>query len=113
MTPESPPVSEWLDSRDFYELCQAYRWAQDGVARGPDAPTAAEAFEELKRQILLRQRAPEIPEGCSVRLFKPCEQHKNVTSWTVHPTDYAIPAREVCPVCEEIAYNKRFHLQPR
>lgn len=41
----------------------------------------------------------------SLRIFKTCEKHRDVTSWTVHPTGYAIPALEVCPVCEEIAYN--------
>jgi hypothetical protein len=45
-------MREWLDTQEFYELCQQYRWAQDGVPRGPEALTAAEAFEVLKAEIL-------------------------------------------------------------
>ena len=44
--------SEWLDSREFYELCQQYRHAQDAVPRHPGALTAQEAFEILKIEIL-------------------------------------------------------------
>jgi hypothetical protein len=48
----------------------------------------------------------------TVRIFKTCEKHKDITSWTVHPSGYALPAIEVCPVCEEIAYNERAILPP-
>jgi len=41
----------WLDSQDFYEICQRYRHAQDAVPRGPGQPTAVEAFEDLKSAI--------------------------------------------------------------
>lgn len=51
-------MREWLDSEEFYELCQQYRWAQDGIARGPGAMTAAEAFEFLKNEILKRTEEP-------------------------------------------------------
>lgn len=46
-------LDDWLDSEEFYELCQQYRWAQDGVRRGPGALTAVEAFEQLKSHIRL------------------------------------------------------------
>ena len=48
-------LAEWLDSQDFYELCQQYRHAQDLLPRAPGLLTAAQAYEELKRQI--RERA--------------------------------------------------------
>ena len=42
---------DWLESRDFYELCQNYRMATDVVApKGHD--TASEAFERLKLTIM-------------------------------------------------------------
>jgi hypothetical protein len=40
-------MTDSLDSRDFYEVCQQYRHAQDAIGE----PNAAEAFEQLKRWI--------------------------------------------------------------
>ena len=56
------PLSEWLRSQDFYDLCQRYRHAQDIVAAGPGLPTASEAFEEMQREILARAQPSEIEQ---------------------------------------------------
>lgn len=49
-------VRDWLESQDFYELCQNYRHAPDMMKReGQD--NAAEAFERLKREIGQRHAA--------------------------------------------------------
>lgn len=42
---------DWLESKDFYELCQSYRHAQDIIAAAEGQPTAGEAFERLKLSI--------------------------------------------------------------
>lgn len=42
-----PPMPDSLDQREFYELCQSYRHAQDITG----TPNAAEAFELLKTWI--------------------------------------------------------------
>jgi len=63
---------------------------------------APKIFRAAERALAQREWIP----PATLRVFKTCEKHKDVTSWTVHPTDYAIPAKEVCPVCEEIAYNE-------
>ena len=41
----------WLESKDFYELCQNYRHAQDIAPRAPGMDSAVEAFERLKLAI--------------------------------------------------------------
>ncbi|MCR4304945.1 MAG: hypothetical protein NUV63_12115 [Gallionella sp.] len=43
--------ADWLDSQDFYELCQSYRHAQDVTPKAKGLPTAAGAFETLKDAI--------------------------------------------------------------
>jgi len=45
-------MREWLESQEFYELCQDYRHAGDIQPVHQFLPTAAEAFETLKREIL-------------------------------------------------------------
>lgn len=49
------PGLDWLQSRDFYELCQSYRWAEQHNRPEPIGhamnPSAAEAFERLKLSI--------------------------------------------------------------
>ena len=54
---DSPSLKEnaleaWLDSQDFYELCQTYRHAEQGgrVGRGL---SASQAYENLKEGIRL------------------------------------------------------------
>lgn len=48
-------MSDWLDERAFYEVCQLYRHSKD---YGPSvAPTAIEAFEMLKMFIRNSQAA--------------------------------------------------------
>jgi hypothetical protein len=44
-------VKDWLDEQEFYDICQSYRHAKDVVADFPGMPTAAEAFEALKKYI--------------------------------------------------------------
>ena len=41
----------WLDSQDFYELCQAYRHAEQRGVLLPGMPTAAQAYENLQAGI--------------------------------------------------------------
>lgn len=43
---------EWLDSQDFYELCQQYRHAKDGSPPNPGSVSAVDAFDALKMAIL-------------------------------------------------------------
>lgn len=40
----SKEFSDWLDSQDFYEICQRYRWAK------PPSETV-DAFESLKDEV--------------------------------------------------------------
>lgn len=42
MTDQTPPSFDRLESQEFYELCQAYRWAEDSNG------DAGKAFEALK-----------------------------------------------------------------
>lgn len=44
-------VRDWLDEQEFYDICQSYRYAKDVVADFPGMPTAAEAFEAMKKYI--------------------------------------------------------------
>ena len=63
-------LEAWLDSREFYELCQQYRWARDAIAL-PGMLTAAEAFEELKRQI--RNKIPPMePTDAMLKAMADC-----------------------------------------
>ena len=39
-----------VDGQNFYELCQAYRWAKDGVSVH-GMPTSAEAFNHLREYV--------------------------------------------------------------
>lgn len=48
---EVDDYADWLDEQEFYEICQQYRHARDGVERHPGLLTAAEAFEVLKAYI--------------------------------------------------------------
>lgn len=58
---EPGPLRNWLESQDFYELCQMYRHSQEWRPV-PGALTVTEAFERLKDEIsnhvddLLRRR---------------------------------------------------------
>ena len=45
-------MAEWLNSQDFYELCQQYRHAHDGKPAHDDLLNAAEAFDMLIAHIL-------------------------------------------------------------
>jgi hypothetical protein len=59
-------LHDYLDSRDFYELCQQYRHARDIIPLAEEYPTAAEAFEKLKAEIL-KNAAPQIvPPGMAL-----------------------------------------------
>jgi len=40
-----------LDSQDFYELCQEYRWSRR-VLPHPNMPTPSQAFERIKDYLL-------------------------------------------------------------
>ena len=42
----------WLYSQEFYELCQQYRHAKDGIPEHDILLNAAEAFQELINEIL-------------------------------------------------------------
>jgi hypothetical protein len=93
------------DARPYKQCATTIR----ALKREPNA-AAEEDSGEIAHAMSMTDDGPERPpsgEMATLRVFKPCEKHKNVTSWTVHPTNYAIPAKEVCPVCEEIAYNQR------
>jgi len=46
-------LKKWLDSREFYELCQTYR-----LALPSDQAKVIEAFEDIKRHILQETRGP-------------------------------------------------------
>lgn len=49
------PINEWLDSQEFYELCQQYRHAVDGDFR-PGRLSASEAYAALKDAILVHHK---------------------------------------------------------
>jgi len=51
-------MKAWLESQDFYELCQNYRHARDIKPHREGADTAAGAFERIKREI-----AGYLPDG--------------------------------------------------
>ncbi len=51
---ERAELASWLDTQDFYELCQTYRHARDGVPLAPSLLTAAEAYDALKAALLAR-----------------------------------------------------------
>lgn len=53
-----PPASEWLDTREFYEVMQAYRWADQGDHSRPAEAVAA--FEAVKA--FIRSNLPVPPE---------------------------------------------------
>jgi hypothetical protein len=44
-------VAPNVEGRDFYELCQAYRHAPDGIPRHPSLPNAVVAFASLKEYL--------------------------------------------------------------
>lgn len=48
----------WLDGQEFYELCQQYRWAEDGMPRHAGLPTASQSFEAIKDYIRLHTEGP-------------------------------------------------------
>lgn len=77
---------EWMDSQEFYELCQTYRHSRDAVPLAPGLLTASEAFEQLKSAIKAVREAWEarVPEGYVVVPREPsierslqCEQDDN------------------------------------
>lgn len=55
------PVA-WLDSEDFYDVCQAYRHAGDPFPKKEGLPSAAEAFQALKDHIR-KHAAPQPAQG--------------------------------------------------
>jgi hypothetical protein len=46
-------LKKWLDDREFYELCQAYR-----TAPLTDQAIVIESFEKIKRAILRQIKGP-------------------------------------------------------
>ena len=76
MTPVSSDAttldsSHWLESKEFYEVCQSYRHAQDVIAAAPNLPNASEAFEALKEYI--RQKEQELEERHEMIRAECCE----------------------------------------
>ena len=49
--------AEWLQSQEFYELCQQYRHARDIAPSSKGLLTAAEAFENLKQEIIAKAKS--------------------------------------------------------
>jgi hypothetical protein len=65
---------EWLESQDFYELCQQYRHSHE-VSGHPGIPTVVEAFERLKLSIAdafvpLSAQSETAPTGAAETFYK-------------------------------------------
>lgn len=59
-------IEEWLDSKQFYELMQAYRWA-DRHHVSPQAPAAAfEAVKDYIRKMVLEDEIAEAMDTAMV-----------------------------------------------
>ena len=68
-------VREWLDSKDFYELCQSYRHAGDVIPRAEGFPTACEAYEALKDEIEKRVLEPNYRNAIIEECAKVCDEN--------------------------------------
>lgn len=82
-------MKAWLESKDFYDLCQNYRHARDIKPHREGADTAAGAFERIKREIagylpdgavcvvwpaeLTRERLEEFADEWRVQFAEPCK----------------------------------------
>lgn len=53
-------TADWLDDREFYEVCQQYRHAQDYICADPNFPSVVQAFEQLKDYIRAKSAAPDL-----------------------------------------------------
>lgn len=51
MNADDEKLVVWLESREFYELCQNYRHARDASKLPDERDNALQAFERLKREI--------------------------------------------------------------
>jgi hypothetical protein len=84
---------EWLESQDFYELCQQYRHSHE-VSGHPGIPTVVEAFERLKLSI--------------ADAFVPLSAQSERGETMRHPTDERSLASAVAPTgAAETFYKER------
>lgn len=60
----------WLDSRDFYEVCQQYRWSELPFKNCAQEPKAADTFEALKHYIRL-QVSMQMDDCCNSHIHTP------------------------------------------
>ena len=51
---KTPAEADFLDTEEFYNVMQVYRWAPDKISTGSEEITASEAFEAVKDYIRLK-----------------------------------------------------------